>query len=103
MQQPRVTITPQEGYSEEYSNSVQVRVSLWDFFLQFGRLGKQTQEEVEIEAFRGIYLSPQQAKALHRKLSARISRNTSRHSERSASRPAPPRRPEPDPNVRINA
>ena len=66
MQQPRVTITPQEGYKDEYSNSVQVRVSLWDFFLQFGRLGKQTQDEVEIEAFSGVYLSPQQAKALHR-------------------------------------
>ena len=66
MQQPRVTITPQDGYRDEYSNSVQVRVSLWDFFLQFGRLGKQTPEEVEIEAFQGVYLSPQQAKALHR-------------------------------------
>ncbi|MEZ5397178.1 MAG: DUF3467 domain-containing protein [Bryobacterales bacterium] len=74
MQQPRVTITPQEGYSEEYSNSVQVRVSLWDFFLQFGRLGKQTQEEVEIEAFRGIYLSPQQAKALQARRESRAIR-----------------------------
>lgn len=66
MQQPRVTITPNSNYRDEYSNSVQVRVSLWDFFLQFGRLGKQTQEEVEIEAFQGVYLSPPQAKALHR-------------------------------------
>jgi flagellar protein FlaG len=66
MQQPRITITPQAGYKDEYSNSVQVRVSLWDFFLQFGRLGKQTAEEVEIEAFQGVYLSPPQAKALHR-------------------------------------
>ena len=66
MQQPRVTITPKADYRDDYSNSVQVRVSLWDFFLQFGRLGKQTSEEVEIEAFQGIYLSPPQAKALHR-------------------------------------
>jgi flagellar protein FlaG len=66
MQQPRVTITPQPGYKDEYSNSVQVRVSLWDFFLQFGRLGSQTPEEVVIEAFQGVYLSPPQAKALHR-------------------------------------
>ncbi len=66
MQQPRVTISPTASYRDDYSNSVQVRVSLWDFFLQFGRLGKQTSEEVEIEAFQGIYLSPPQAKALHR-------------------------------------
>ncbi len=51
---------------------MQVRVSLWDFFLQFGRLGKQTQEEVEIEVFQGIYLSPQQAKALYTVLGENI-------------------------------
>ena len=72
MQQPRVTITPNSTYRDEYSNSVQVRVSLWDFFLQFGRLGKQTSEDVEIEAFQGIYLSPAQAKALHRILGENI-------------------------------
>ena len=68
MQQPRVTVTPLPDYREGYSNSVQIRVSLWDFFLQFGRLGKQTMDEVDIEVFQGVYLSPQQTKALHRVL-----------------------------------
>ena len=31
----------------------------------FGTLSPQTPEQVEIENFQGIYLSPQQAKALH--------------------------------------
>ena len=65
MQQPNVRIEQAEDYRESYSNSVQVRASLWDFFLQFGRLGSQTPEEVEIHVFQGVYLSPQQAKALH--------------------------------------
>ena len=68
MQQPRVTVTPLPDYREGYSNSVQIRVSLWDFFLQFGRLGKQTADEVDIEVFEGIYMSPQQTKALYRVL-----------------------------------
>ncbi len=63
--QPRVNIALKADYREGYANSVQVRVSLWDFFLQFGLLGAQTPEEVQIEATQGIYLSPQQAKALH--------------------------------------
>lgn len=63
-QNPRVQINKQPEYRDSYSNSVQVRVSFWDFFLQFGTLGQQTQEEVELNVFQGIYLSPQQAKAL---------------------------------------
>jgi flagellar protein FlaG len=43
---------------------VQVRMSVWDFFLVFGTMHRDTQEEVQIENFQGIYLSPQQAKAL---------------------------------------
>ena len=63
--QPSVNISLKPDYREGYANSVQVRVSLWDFFLQFGLLGTQTPEQVQIEAIQGIYLSPQQAKALH--------------------------------------
>ena len=62
--EPKVTIVEKEDYREGYANSVQVRGSLWDFFLQFGTLGKQSTQEVEIDAFQGVYLSPQQAKAL---------------------------------------
>jgi hypothetical protein len=35
-----------------------------DFFLVFGTLQQQTETQVEIKNFEGIYLSPQQAKAL---------------------------------------
>src|SRR5438045_9326241 len=63
-QPPSVKLTATNDYRESYSNSVQVRVSVWDFFLAFGTLRQQTQEEVEIANFQGIYLSPQQAKAL---------------------------------------
>jgi len=51
-------------YRESYANSVQVRVSLWDFFLSFGRVSQSTPEAVSIQNFQGIYVSPQQAKAL---------------------------------------
>ena len=62
--QPKINLTQTPDYRENYSNSVQVRVSVWDFFLAFGTLRSQTTEEVEVANFQGIYLSPQQAKAL---------------------------------------
>jgi flagellar protein FlaG len=51
-------------YRESYANSVQVRVNVWDFFLVFGTMQQQTEAQVEVHNFQGIYLSPQQAKAL---------------------------------------
>ncbi len=62
---PQVRIVKDSDYREGYANSVQVRVSFWDFFLQFGKIGAQSQEQVELNVFEGVYLSPQQAKALH--------------------------------------
>ena len=62
--QPQVKLVNTEAYRENYANSVQVRVSVWDFFLVFGTLLQQTETQVEIQNFQGIYLSPQQAKAL---------------------------------------
>ncbi|MES2393169.1 MAG: DUF3467 domain-containing protein [Acidobacteriota bacterium] len=53
------------SYRDSYANSVQVRLSVWDFFLIFGTLQQQSAEEVQIDNFQGVYLSPQQAKALH--------------------------------------
>jgi flagellar protein FlaG len=41
-----------------------VRVNLWDFFLTFGRVNQTAADSVTIHNFEGIYLSPQQAKAL---------------------------------------
>ena len=62
--QPNIRLINAPDYRETYANSVQVRVSVWDFFLIFGRLQPQTPEQVEVHNFQGIYLSPQQAKAL---------------------------------------
>jgi len=63
-QQPEVKLTSTKDYRDNYANSVQVRVNVWDFFLIFGTLKQQTPTEVEVENFQGVYLSPQQAKAL---------------------------------------
>jgi len=62
--QPNVKLTNDPGYRENYANSVQMRVNIWDFFLVFGTLQQQSESQVEIRSFQGIYLSPQQAKAL---------------------------------------
>ena len=59
-----INLSNRPDYREGYANSVQVRWSVWDFFLSFGTFQQQTENAVEIENFQGIYLSPQQAKAL---------------------------------------
>jgi flagellar protein FlaG len=51
-------------YRESYANSVQVRVSVWDFQLVFGLASSDTPEQVTIRNNQAIFLSPQQAKAL---------------------------------------
>jgi hypothetical protein len=62
--QPNIKLTNTSEYREHYANSVQVRVNVWDFFLVFGTLQQQSETEVEVNNFQGVYLSPQQAKAL---------------------------------------
>ena len=62
---PRIVLKRTDDYRDSYANSVQVRLSVWDFLLVFGTLSPQTPDQVEIENFQGVYLSPQQAKALH--------------------------------------
>jgi hypothetical protein len=62
--QPRIVLEKSSDYRESYANSVQMRVNLWDFFLMFGHIGQTTQDQVHIQNFQGIYVSPQQAKAL---------------------------------------
>jgi Protein of unknown function (DUF3467) len=59
-----ITLNKTEDYRDSYANSVQVRLSVWDFHLVFGTLDQQTRESVSINNFQGVYLSPQQAKAL---------------------------------------
>jgi hypothetical protein len=61
---PSLTTQNTEDYRDSYANSVQVRMSVWDFFLVFGTMHQDSAEEVKVENFQGIYLSPQQAKAL---------------------------------------
>jgi len=71
--QPSIQVTSASDYRENYANSVQVRVNVWDFFLVFGTLQQQTETQVEVRNFQGIYLSPQQAKALAAILQQNIS------------------------------
>lgn len=63
--QPNIRLLNTPDYRDSYANSVQIRVSVWDFLLIFGRLQPQSTDEVEVHNFQGVYLSPQQAKALH--------------------------------------
>ena len=62
--QPNIKLVNTPEYRESYANSVQIRVSVWDFFLAFGTLQQQSETQVELRNFQGVYLSPQQAKAL---------------------------------------
>jgi len=66
MQQPppKIQLINTPDYRENYANSVQVRVNLWDFLLLFGRINQTSPDQVAIHNFQGLYLSPQQAKAL---------------------------------------
>jgi len=63
-QQPKIQLTVTPDYREAYANSVQVRLNVWDFFLVFGTVNQTGPDSVQIRNFQGIYLSPQQAKAL---------------------------------------
>lgn len=62
--EPSIRVTESEDYNDLYSNSVQIRMSVWDFHLVFGTMQSATAEEVNFTSKQGIYLSPQQAKAL---------------------------------------
>ena len=62
--QPTLRLTNTADYRDGYANSVQVRMSVWDFFLVFGTMTQQNPEELNVHNFQGVYLSPQQAKAL---------------------------------------
>ncbi len=62
--QPQINLTQASDYRETYANSVQVRVSVWDFQLVFGLASSESPDQVTIRNHQAIYLSPQQAKAL---------------------------------------
>ncbi len=62
--QPRIVLDKTPDYRESYANSVQIRMSVWDFFLAFGVAHQEAADTVTVSNNQGIYLSPQQAKAL---------------------------------------
>jgi flagellar protein FlaG len=59
-----MNLVPSPDFRESYANSVQVRVSVWDFQLVFGLASAESPEQVTIRNHDAIFLSPQQAKAL---------------------------------------
>lgn len=69
---PKIQLGQSSDYRESYANSVQVRVNLWDFFLMFGTINQTAPDSVFIQNFQGVYLSPQQAKALYNVLQQNI-------------------------------
>ncbi len=62
--QPRVNLVQSPEYRDSYANSVQIRVSVWDFHLVFGQANSESPDQLSIQNMHGIFLSPQQAKAL---------------------------------------
>jgi hypothetical protein len=70
--QPKIHLTTTSDYREGYANSVQVRVNIWDFFLLFGTINQSSPDTLNIQSFQGVYLSPQQAKALFNVLQQNI-------------------------------
>jgi flagellar protein FlaG len=58
---PKIQLVNTAEYRENYANSVQVRVNLWDFFLMFGRVNQTAPDLVAIHNFQGIYVSPHAA------------------------------------------
>jgi uncharacterized protein DUF3467 len=70
--QPKIQLTTTSDYRESYANSVQVRVNIWDFFLLFGTINQSSPDTLNIQSFQGVYLSPQQAKALFNVLQQNI-------------------------------
>lgn len=79
--QPKIHIIKGPEYRENYANSVQVRVNLWDFFLMFGIIDQTAAENVQIHNFQGVYLSPQQAKALSNVLNQNLTQYESAFGE----------------------
>lgn len=71
--QPKVQLINAPDYREGYANSVQIRVNLWDFLLLFGVINQTAPDNVNIHNFQGVYLSPQQAKALLNVLQQNVS------------------------------
>jgi flagellar protein FlaG len=79
--QPHIQLVRSSDYRESYANSVQVRANLWDFFLSFGTINQTAADAVSIQNFQGVYISPQQAKALFNILQQNLSQYESAFGE----------------------
>ena len=80
-QPTKIQLVQTSEYRDSYANSVQIRVNLWDFLLMFGRINQTAADSVTIENFQGVYLSPQQAKALYNVLQQNINQYESTFGE----------------------
>jgi hypothetical protein len=78
---PNIHLEKTAEYREGYANSVQIRVNLWDFFLLFGVVNQTAPDRVSIQNFQGVYVSPQQAKALLNVLQQNVSQYESAFGE----------------------
>jgi flagellar protein FlaG len=78
---PNIHLEKTNEYREGYANSVQIRVNLWDFFLLFGVVNQTAPDRVSIQNFQGVYVSPQQAKALLNVLQQNVSQYESAFGE----------------------
>ena len=57
-QQPQLNLAQTADYRESYANSVQVRVSVWDFQLVFGLASSESPDQVTIRDHQAIFLEP---------------------------------------------
>jgi hypothetical protein len=68
----KVEIIAASGYRQIYANNVALRATNWDFLLDFGKIISSSADKLVVESEVGVYLSPQQAKALLMSLGATI-------------------------------
>ena len=61
------------GYHQIYANNVAIRASNWDFLLDFGKIVAVSDKGVTAENEVGVFLSPQQAKAVLGALTTSVS------------------------------
>ena len=59
-------------YRQIYANNVAIRATNWDLLLDFGKIVSASADKLVVESELGVYLSPQQAKALVESLSTVI-------------------------------
>ena len=57
-QQPQLNLAQTADYRESYANSVQVRVSVWDFQLVFGLASSESPDQVTIRNHQAHFPEP---------------------------------------------